>query len=90
LARQELAVDREDFACALMRMRGVFQRDYATTHFAGIDPSVSLAGIGMTMSAVLPDDWLFDPDARKPGRKRILQQITTMIMHWLSNRPVGR
>jgi len=80
---------QEDFARALMRMRGVLQSEDATTHFAGIDPSLSLAaGIGMTMSLVLLDDWLFDPDARKPGRKRILHEITTMIMHGLTHRPI--
>jgi AcrR family transcriptional regulator len=81
---------QEDFARALMRMRGVLQSDDATTHFPGIDPSLSLsAGVGMTMSLVLLDDWLFDPDSRKPGRKRILQEITSMVMHGLSHRPVG-
>jgi AcrR family transcriptional regulator len=79
---------QKDFARALMRMRGVLESDDAAMHFAGINPSLSLsAGVGMTMSLVLLDDWVFDPDSRKPGRKRILHEITTMIMHGLSHRP---
>jgi AcrR family transcriptional regulator len=80
---------QQDFARALVLMREVLQTEDAALHFPGIDPSLSLAaGIGMTMSLVLLDDWLFDPDRRRPGRKRILHEITTMIVHGLTHRSV--
>ncbi|TPG32434.1 TetR/AcrR family transcriptional regulator [Mycolicibacterium hodleri] len=79
---------QQDFARALTQMSEVLEGEDAALHFGGLDPPLSVAaGLGMAMSLVLLDDWLIDPDHRRPGRERILRELTAMILHGLTHRP---
>jgi hypothetical protein len=54
----------------------------------GIDTPVSIAAsAGMVMGVAILDDMLFSTGARRPGRKRLITELTNMILHGVAHRP---
>jgi AcrR family transcriptional regulator len=54
----------------------------------GIDTPVSIAAsAGMVVGVAILDDMLFSTGARRPGRKRLIAELTNMILHGVAHRP---
>jgi AcrR family transcriptional regulator len=54
----------------------------------GIDTPVSIAAsAGMVVGVAILDDMLFSAGARRPGRKRLIAELTNMILHGVAHRP---
>ncbi|MFZ0715804.1 TetR/AcrR family transcriptional regulator [Mycobacterium sp.] len=53
----------------------------------GIDTPVSIAAsAGMVVGVAVLDDMLFSTGARRPGRKRLIAELTNMILHGVAHR----
>lgn len=54
----------------------------------GIDTPVSIAAsAGMVIGVAILDDMLFPTGARRPGRTRLITELTNMILHGVAHRP---
>lgn len=53
----------------------------------GIDTPVSIAAsAGMVVGVAVLDDMLFSTGTRRPGRKRLIAELTNMILHGVAHR----
>jgi AcrR family transcriptional regulator len=57
----------------------------------GIDTTVSIAAsAGMVIGVAILDDMLFSTGARRPGHKRLIAELTSMILHGVTHRLSAR
>jgi AcrR family transcriptional regulator len=83
------ALDEVDGASPISRLldelEAVPDREAA---LRGLDFEVLIATrlvVGMVMAMALLDKWMFPPGTRRPSRKRIVDEMVTMVVHGLAS-----
>jgi AcrR family transcriptional regulator len=63
-------------------VRRVLLEHSAARHFRDVDAPVTVAvSVGSVLSLVLLDDWLFSPSQRRPGKARLINEATQMLLY---------
>ncbi|WP_293043637.1 TetR/AcrR family transcriptional regulator [Mycobacterium sp.] len=64
------------------------QEHGAARHLRAMDEPVAVAfAVGSILSMVLLDDWLFSSGARRPGKKRQIEEAARMLIYGVTKEP---
>jgi AcrR family transcriptional regulator len=70
------------------QIEGMANAEVGARNFGPIDMPVLIRLIvGAVMSATMFDDWLFGDMRRHPSRQRIINELTTLMVHGIAHRP---
>lgn len=76
------------FGPLLAQIESVAIAEVTARNFGPIDMPVLIRLIvGTVMSVTMFDDWLFSDQGRHPSRQRIINELTTLMVHGIAHRP---
>jgi AcrR family transcriptional regulator len=76
------------FAALLAQIEEVADAEVSARNFGPIDlPVLIRLIVGTVMSATMFDDWIFADRGRPPSRRRIIDELTNLMVHGIAHRP---
>ncbi len=84
------AVGQMDFGLGelLAEHERVIAAEVEPRHLSGLDvPVTTRASVSMIIAMAVLDSWLFPRGARKPGRRRIIDEMVSLLHYGVAGRP---
>jgi AcrR family transcriptional regulator len=77
------------FTAPMERLETLVSNLTTANHYPNVDPALSIrAIISMIMGWAVLDEWLYKPGKRRPARRRVVNEMTNMLLHGMLHRPI--
>jgi AcrR family transcriptional regulator len=77
------------FTAPMERLESLVSGLTVANQYPNVDPALSIrAIISMIMGWAVLDEWLYKPGKRRPARRRVVNEMTNMLLHGMLHRPL--
>jgi len=77
------------FTAPMERLESLVSGLTMANKYPNVDPALSIrAIISMILGWAVLDEWLYQPGKRRPARRRVVNEMTNMLLHGMLHRPL--
>lgn len=80
----------KSFTVPMERLETLVDSLTVANHYSNVDSALATrATISMVMGMAVLDEWLYKPGKRRPARRRVVNEMTQMLLHGMQHRPIN-